>query len=121
MPREGGRGPRSRAEIERRQKDLTGKEDALTSLSEKSSSYEKGLKEMSERIKSEEEKLLGDEVRLRKMIEEMSTVREGLLAKKEEGHCRSGDPFDGGSADSSRGPEAFRRVEEKAQPKERRP
>jgi chromosome segregation ATPase len=72
---------RSRVELERRQVDITRREESIITLAGRSAEYEKDIRAMSEHVREMEAALIQDQERTRQMLDELSTLREGLLAK----------------------------------------
>ena len=72
---------RSRVEMERRQVEITKREESITSLADRSAEYENDIRTMGEHAREMEAALIQDQEKIRQMLDELSTIREGLLAK----------------------------------------
>ncbi len=69
------------AEVEKRQVELTRREESIIALSERSAAYEEDIRGMGAHIKAMEESLIKDQERSRQLLEELSSMRENLIAK----------------------------------------
>ncbi len=72
---------RSRVELERRQVEITRREESIITLADRSAEYEEGIRIMGEHVREMEAALIQDQERTRQMLDELSNLREGLLAK----------------------------------------